>query len=59
MEQRFGHDFFRVRVHSDGVAEQSARDVNAHAYTVGHDIVFDVGRFAPGTPEGQQLWRTN
>src|ERR1041384_4310438 len=29
MGQRFGHDFSRVRVHSDASAEQSARDVNA------------------------------
>ena len=55
MEQRFGHDFSRVRVHSDEAAEQSARDVNAHAYTVGHDIVFGEGRFVPGTREGQRL----
>jgi hypothetical protein len=55
MEPRFGHDFSRVRVHSDAVAEQSARDVNANAYTVGHDIVFGAGRFAPGTHEGRQL----
>src|SRR6478672_2647639 len=33
MEQRFGHDFSRVRVHSGTAAEQSAQDVNAHAYT--------------------------
>ena len=55
MEQRFGHDFSRVRVHSDGAAEQSARDVNANAYTVGHDIVFGQGRYAPQTHEGQRL----
>jgi Domain of unknown function (DUF4157) len=54
-EPRFGHDFSRVRVHSGASAEQSARDVNAHAYTVGRDIVFDAGRFAPGTQEGRQL----
>ena len=55
MEQRFGHDFSRVRVHSGAAAEQSARDVNAHAYTVGHNIVFGAGRFAPGTHEGRRL----
>lgn len=55
MEQRFGHDFSRVRVHADGAAEQSARDVNANAYTVGHDIVFGECRFAPETHEGQRL----
>jgi hypothetical protein len=55
MEQRFGHDFSRVRVHTGAAAEQSARDVNAHAYTVGHDIVFAKGRFAPGTHKGRRL----
>jgi uncharacterized protein DUF4157 len=55
MGQRFGHDFSTVRVHSDAAAEQSARDVNAHAYTVGHNIVFGGGRFAPGTNEGRRL----
>ncbi len=55
MEQRFGHDFSRVRVHSGAGAEQSARDVSAHAYTAGHNIVFGAGRFAPGTHEGRRL----
>jgi hypothetical protein len=55
MERRFGHDFSRVRVHSGPAAEQSARDVNARAYTVGHDIVFGVGSFAPETHEGRRL----
>ena len=55
MEQRFGHDFSRVRVHSGAVAEQSAWEVNAHAYTMGHNIVFGTGRFAPGTYEGRRL----
>ena len=55
MKQRFGHDFPRVRVHSGGAAEQSVRDVNAHAYTAGNNIVFGPGRFAPGTHEGRRL----
>jgi hypothetical protein len=55
MEQRFGHDFSRVRVHSGAAAEQSAREVSGHAYTVGHNIVFASGQFAPGTHEGQRL----
>lgn len=55
MEPRFGQDFSNVRVHSGPAAEQSARDVNAQAYTVGPDIVFGAGRFAPGTHEGRRL----
>ena len=55
MGQRFGHDFSRVRVHSGAAAAQSARDVNAHAYTVGHSIVFGAGQLAPGTRGGARL----
>jgi hypothetical protein len=56
MEQRFGYDFSQVRIHTGRAAEQSARDVNANAYTVGHKIVFGAGRFAPGTHEGRRLF---
>src|SRR6185436_9144991 len=38
MEPRFGYDFSRVRVHTDTRSEQSARDVNALAYTVGRQV---------------------
>lgn len=55
MEQRFGHDFSRVRVHFDAAAEQSARDVNANAYTVGSHMVFGEGRYAPSASEGRRL----
>jgi hypothetical protein len=55
MEPRFGYDFSRVRVHSGAVAERSAQDLNAHAYTVGHDIVFGAGRLSPGTDDGRRL----
>jgi hypothetical protein len=54
-EPRFGYDFSGVRVHTGASAEQSARDVNAHAYTVGHNMVFDAGRFEPATHEGRRL----
>jgi hypothetical protein len=54
-EARFGHDFSRVRIHSGAAAEESARQVNASAYTVGHNIVFGAGQFAPGTEAGRRL----
>src|SRR5262249_33820469 len=38
-EPRFGHDFSRVRVHTDRLAAQSATSVGALAYTVGSNIV--------------------
>lgn len=54
-EPRFGYDFSQVRVHSGAAADQSARNVNAHAYTVGHNVVFGAGRFTPGTNDGKKL----
>ncbi len=55
LAHRFGHDFSGVRVHTDEHAAASARAVNATAYTVGRDIVFDRGAYAPGTPAGRRL----
>jgi hypothetical protein len=55
MERRFGHDFSQVKIHADGAAGQSARAVNAQAYTVGSDIVFGTGQFAPATHAGRRL----
>jgi Domain of unknown function (DUF4157) len=55
MEPRFGWDFSRVRIHSDTAAQQSAREVNARAYTVGNDVVFGSGSFAPASVEGRDL----
>jgi hypothetical protein len=55
MGQRFGHDFSQVRVHTGAIAEQSARDVNAQAYTVEHNIVFGEGRFTPDSYNGRHL----
>src|SRR5829696_8406704 len=55
MEPRFGHDFGRVRVHTDTKAAESAQAVNALAYTVGHDVVFGADQYAPRTSEGRRL----
>ena len=54
-EPRFGHDFSRVRVHADPQASESARAVNALAYTVGTDIVFGAGAQPWGTTSGNRL----
>lgn len=48
-------DFSRVRIHTDSRAAESARAVGAHAYTAGHHIVFDAGKYAPQTHEGRAL----
>ena len=55
MEPRFGREFSQVRVHNSSAAEQSAQALNANAYTVGQNIVFGAGKFAPGTPGGNRL----
>lgn len=55
MESRFGHDFGRVRVHTDDRAAESASAVGASAYTVGSDVVFARGSYAPSTTEGRRL----
>lgn len=55
MEQRFGRDFSHVRLHLGGDAAESARDVQAQAYTVGNNIVFNQGKFAPTTAAGRHL----
>ena len=54
-EPRFGYDLSKVRVHEDSQAAESARTVNASAYTVGQDIMFGTGEFALGTRQGQKL----
>src|SRR5262249_11222530 len=55
MESRFGQSFAPVRVHVDGEAAASAEALDAQAYTVGNDIVFGPGEFAPATASGTRL----
>jgi len=55
MESRFGHDFGNVRIHADSRAGESARSVNALAYTVGNHVVFDPGAYSPQSTEGRRL----
>ena len=55
MEASFRHDFGQVRVHTDALADASARLLDAAAYTVGQNIVFGSGQYQPGNQEGRQL----
>jgi hypothetical protein len=55
MEPRFGRDFSHVRVHADASAAESADSVNALAYTVGNNVVFGAGQFAPAEKTGLRL----
>ncbi|GAA1432274.1 DUF4157 domain-containing protein [Microlunatus lacustris] len=53
MEARLGHDFSDVRVHDDSAAAASASAVDAHAYTVGSNVVFQRDRYDPSSHEGR------
>jgi hypothetical protein len=55
MEGRLGHDFGDVRVHDDGAAHDSAAAVNAHAYTVGSDVVFQRDAYDPSSTQGRTM----
>ena len=54
-EPRFGHDFSRVRLHSDARSAEMADALNAEAFTVGHNIYFGRGKLMPGTSESDRL----
>jgi len=55
MEAGLGADFGSVRVHADGAATESAKAVQAQAYTVGDDVVFRSDLYQPGTESGQRM----
>ena len=55
MEPRFGHDFSQVRIYTNEKAVESSRALNALAYTVGQNIVFNAGQYQPHTITGRQL----
>ncbi len=55
MEGRFGQDFSGVRVHHGGEGQSLSRELDAHAFTVGNDVFFAPGQFAPGTEGGDHL----
>ena len=55
MESGFGRSFSDVRVHDDERAASSARAVGARAYTVGKDVVFARGAYAPSSGAGLRL----
>jgi hypothetical protein len=54
-EPLFGRNLAAVRVHTDATAAESARSMNALAYTVGQHMVFDRGHYSPETPAGRKL----
>jgi hypothetical protein len=54
-EPRFGEDFGGVRIHTDAGADEAARSVDAEAFTLGRDVVFQAGAYRPGTARGRRL----
>jgi hypothetical protein len=55
MEPRFGFDFGQIRIFSGDDAMEGARGLGAEAYTMGTNIVFGAGQYAPDTEAGQRL----
>jgi len=54
-EPRFNRDFSEVRIHTDSRAAESAKQINARAYTTGSNIVFDDGQYQPHSEQGRRL----
>lgn len=54
-ESSFGADFATVRVHTGERAASLTRSIGARAFTVGRDVVFDRGEYAPDQWRGQHL----
>jgi len=54
-EPRLGVDLSNVRLNTGARAASSARALGAKAFTLGSDIVFGEGQYAPATKTGQQL----
>lgn len=52
---QLGTDLSRVRVHADGEADTIARSVQAKAFTLGTDVYFSKGTYAPDSREGRSL----
>ena len=55
MESGLGADFGDVRIHTDSKASESARSVQAHAYTVGNNVVFQSGKYQPESDAGKRM----
>ena len=55
MEEKMGHNFGSVRIHTDPEAVQLAKHIKAQAFTVGNHIFFNVGKYNPDTDEGLKL----
>lgn len=55
MESQFNHDFSSVSIHTGGTADALCKQLSARAFTVGSDIFFAAGEYAPDSQEGKRL----
>jgi hypothetical protein len=54
-EPRLGTDLSSVRIHTGPKADSASRALGARAFTLGGDIAFARGEYAPNSSEGQRL----
>jgi len=54
-EPRFGADFSHVRIRADSKAAETAKSINARAFTTGKNVVFGAGQYSPDTSYGRNL----
>ncbi|WP_028981033.1 DUF4157 domain-containing protein [Sporocytophaga myxococcoides] len=55
MENAFGADFSKVKIHTDNNSDKLNKTIQAKAFTTGSDIFFKSGEFKPESKEGQEL----
>jgi hypothetical protein len=54
-EPRMGYDFSNIQLHTNSEANQSAKSINALAYTHSNHIVFGSNQYQPNSESGQRL----
>lgn len=52
LDAHLGHHFSALRVHTGDFAARTARALDANAFTVGRDVFFSAGTYAPDEPAG-------
>jgi hypothetical protein len=50
-----GYDFSNVKIHTDKEATDSAKGINAKAYTIGNNVVFNEGQYNTESGDGKRL----
>lgn len=55
MEKQLGQNLSGVTIHNDQEAAELCKELSARAFTVGNDIYFAPGEYAPDTETGREL----